>query len=905
MPLAPGVRLGPYEIIDAIGAGGMGEVYRGRDTRLDRTVAIKVLPDHLAPDPQLRERFDREARAISSLNHPHICALYDVGRDGGGDYLVMEYLEGQTLAGRLGAGLLPVADALRWAIQIADALDRAHRSGIVHRDLKPANIFLASGGGGSAPPVAKLLDFGLAKMAAPVVSASRLSMLPTTPPGLTAEGTILGTFQYMAPEQIEGLEADARTDIFAFGALVYEMMTGRPAFEGNTRASLLSAILKDEPPPISRVRSLAPAALDHIAARCLAKDPDDRWQSVRDLLHELKWIATGGAEGPVQSGAAVRRRASWISWSAAGMLAILLGAAATVAVRHWREARPAVEPIQFTVNAPEGYSFGGPVGAGTGQAAQIAVSPDSQHVAFIASAQGGFGLWLRSLGAPAPRLIPGTDAASFPFWSPDSRFVAFFASGKLKKVQIASGPLVVVCDAESGRGGTWGGDNIIVFAPAFLGPLQRVSAAGGTPADLTALDRSYGETNHRFPHFLPDGRHFLYTAVTGPGGAAPRMPLVKIGSLDSPDVTTLFQGESSAAFATDHLFFVRDGNLMAQPFDAVNRQLTGEPFPVAEQVATESSHYASFSVSSSGVLAYVPGTSGFRRRLIWYDRAGTPLGTLGEIGQYSGLTLSHDENRVAVNLISEPGRNRDIWTIDVARSVTSRFTFDPGDDSFAIWSPDDSQLVFHSERPPGPSLRIARASGNALDEVLLKGETGSTLFPGDWSSDGRFIAYVHAATGPQNIWILPTTGDRKPFPFVNTPFLEDSPAFSPDGRWIAYASSESGTPQVYVRPFPQTDGQFQVSRDGGGQPKWRADGRELFFVAPDRTLMAVPVETADTFESGLPRAVFPTRRPVLLLSPSSYAVTKDGKKFLILSFQETSVSSPITVVVNWLTTIRK
>jgi len=526
MTLSAGSRLGPYEILSPLGAGGMGEVYRARDTRLDRTVAIKVLPEGLAADAQLRERFEREARAISALQHPHICALFDVGRDGDHEFLVLEYLEGETLADRIArAGALPVGDALTIAIEICDALAQAHRSGIVHRDLKPANVMLTRAG-------AKLLDFGLAKAAGPVVAGTPLSMLPTTPPNITAQGTILGTLQYMAPEQLEGLEADTRTDTFALGALTFEMITGRPPFEGKTRASLLGAILKDEPPRLSQLQPRAPAALDRLIATCLAKDPEDRYQSARDLLRDLKWISSNNA---VEAAAAPGRvRAPLAPWIVAAVLFVAL--LADVVLRFTSTSSARSTAVQFTVGAPEQSQFGGPSGSGTLQLPQVALSPDGRFVAFVATRGSIYQLWVRPLSALTPTAIAATDDASLPFWSPDSRFIGFFTAGKLKIVDVNGGAPIAVCDAAQGRGGTWNADNVIVFGRAGTGPLLRVNASGGAPTSVTTLDAAYGEVNHRFPHFLPDGRHFLYTAITGALESNALKPsLLKMGSLDRGD----------------------------------------------------------------------------------------------------------------------------------------------------------------------------------------------------------------------------------------------------------------------------------------------------------------------------------------------------------------------------------
>jgi Tol biopolymer transport system component len=905
MPLEPGVRLGPYEIGGSLGAGGMGEVYRARDTRLDRTVAIKVLPGQFAADPHLLERFDREARAISSLNHPHICALYDVGREQDVNFLVMEYLDGETLANRLAEGPLRVDDALRYAIQIADALDRAHRSGIVHRDLKPANIMVTKAG-------AKLLDFGLAKAAAPAIATGGLSMLPTTPPNLTAQGTILGTFQYMAPEQIEGLEADARTDIFAFGALLFEMLTGRTAFQGKTRAQLLGAILKDDPPAISVLRPDVPPALDRVLATCLAKDPDDRWQTARDLLRELNWAAehsaaTTAAPNAGQAGHGMRPPAasvrSFVAWSVVALLSLALIVASTIALRHLRETTPAAEPMQFTLAPPANAQLGGPAGGGTGSATQLAVSPDGKHLVFVARTDAGYTLWLRSLAALATHQIAGTDGASFPFWSPDSRYVAFFADDKLKKVQIAGGPPVVLCAAIQGRGGTWSPENVLLFG-TINSPLQRVATAGGVATAAAVLDKSYGETSHRWPHFLPDGRHYLFTAVTGAAGAAPRRSTIKVGVLDDAKTTTLFEAESSAQYASGHLLFLRTNTLMAQPFDAALRLTTGDPFPVVEPVNSEGSRYASFSTSAGAVLAYATGGVPPMQTLTWFDRSGKKLGEIGEPADYLAMALAPDERHVAVSLATGSPPNTDIWLLDVARGIASRLTFAPASDSAPVWSPDGSQIAYVSVGAES-SLRRKAVSGTADDEVLVKAAPFQPVTPSDWSHDGEFIAYESAGSGTLDIWILPLAGDRKPYAFVQGATADRDGVFSPDGRWFAYASDESGQFEVYVRPFPSAPGRFQISKSGGRQPAWAPDGKELFFLSPDGAMMAMPI-SGGRFDA-LAASLFRTGASGMA-ARRQYAVTKDGRRFLVRTPRSAAGDSgvaPLTVVVNWLASVQK
>jgi serine/threonine protein kinase/Tol biopolymer transport system component len=899
MALSTGARLGSYEILSAIGAGGMGEVYRARDTRLDRTVAIKILPAALAADPQMRDRFDREARAISSLSHPHICALFDVGQQDGVDFLVLEYLEGETLDARLARsgegdkGGLPPADALRHAIEICDALDKAHRSGVIHRDLKPANVMLTKSG-------AKLLDFGLAKSAAPVVALTGLSMLPTTPPNLTAQGTILGTFQYMAPEQIEGLEADPRTDIFAFGALLFEMLTGRRAFDGKTRASLLGAILKDEPPPVSRLQPLAPKPLDRIVSTCLAKDPDDRYQSARDLLRDLK-ASSDAAETPVTAAPTPRPVSSRLAWAIAALAVLALS---LVTVRHLRETPASADVIQFTIPPPENASFATPPGGGTGIATQVAVSPDGRNVVFVANVEKGFQLWIRPLGAAVAQAIPGTEDGTFPFWSPDNRYIGFFANGKLKKVSVAGGQPTVLCDAASGRGGTWNRDNVIVFAPSNLGVLHRVSGAGGVAQAASTLDNGYGEGSHRFPSFLPDGRHFVYSGTIGTCCPPSKAGRIRIGSLDTMDATTLLEADSSALVASGHLLFYRNGTLMARPFDATSRQFTGDSFPIVESIGYEGSRYASFSASDTGVLVSAYGLGQRTGRLTWMDRAGRELNTIGDPSTYRALALSSDDRRVAVVSTSGTPENRDIWIMDAQRGMQTRFTFDAGNDNAPVWSPDNLRIVFQGTREGSSALRQKSADGTLKEEVLLPVDAGTT--PTDWSAGGRYIAYAtpQVTLGSYDIWALPLFGDRKPFTLVETPFNERNAVFSPDDRWLAYQSNESGQTQIYVQPFPATGGKFQVSRNGGAQPVWRSDSKELFFISSDSRMMAT--ETAGGRFDADPTPLFTvaTIANDAAFGPQ-YAVAKDGQRFLVNVIQQQTRSTPLSVVVNWLASVQK
>jgi eukaryotic-like serine/threonine-protein kinase len=901
MPLIPGARLGPYEIVAAIGAGGMGEVYRGRDTRLDRAVAIKVLPGQFAADPELRARFDREARAVSSLNHPHICALYDIGCEAGTDFLVLELLEGDTLAARLAlSGALPPADALKIAVGICGALDRAHRAGIVHRDLKPANVMLTKAG-------AKLLDFGLAKTAAPVVAVSGLSMMPTTPHGVTQQGAILGTFQYMAPEQIEGLEADARTDIFAFGALLFEMLTGRPAFEGKTRASLLGAILKDEPPRISTLTPLAPPSLDRIVATCLAKDAEDRYQSAGDLLRDLKWIAAGGGGEPAAR-PAQRSGPSRAVWMIAASVALILTASTLLNVRHLREVPAAAPTIQFTIAPPDQTTFGGPPSAGTGIATQLAVSPDGRQVAFIANGPAGYQLWVRPLGGSSAIALAGTEEASFPFWSPDSRQIGFFANNKLKKMLATGGPAIVLCDAVLGRGATWGPTDVIVFStlPTRANALQRVAAAGGVPTPASRLDAE--ATSHRYPSFLPDGRHFLFTSVSGTCCPPPKPGQVRIGTLDNLEATMLFEADSPAIYASGHVLYNSGGTLMARPFDPARRSFAGDAFPIAEHVGSEGSRYASFSVSASGVLVTAGATVRPTTRLTWLDRTGRQLGTVGSPAMYQSIALSPDERHVAVVMVSGAPENMDIHVLDVARGTDVRFTFDPREDKAPIWSPDSRRVVFQGDRFGQSMLYVRDLDGAKDEEPLVPPDAGGAMTPTDWSADGRYVAYsrTQGKAGWPDLFALPLFGTRTPLTLTDTAATETGAVFSPDGRWFAYqlADAASAT-QIFVQAFPPKGGRFQVSTNGGSQPIWTRDGKTLFFLSTDGKIMAAAVETAGEFHNDTPQPLFPLQATRGSANVGhQYAVTKDGR-FLVNLIQQPSAPVPLTVVTNWLAAVQK
>jgi len=887
MALATGTRLGPYEILAAIGAGGMGEVYKARDTRLDRTVAVKILPEALATDPQFHERFDREARAISQLAHPHICTLYDVGEQAGTSFLVMEFIEGESLEQRLKKGALPLDDALRIAIQIADALDTAHRNGIVHRDLKPGNVMLTRAG-------AKLLDFGLAKAGPSTAVATGPSMLPTTPPNLTAQGTILGTFQYMAPEQLEGQEADARTDIFALGAVVYEMVTGRKAFEGKSQASLIGAILKDTPAPISSVQPIAPPALDRIVSTCLAKDPEERWQSARDLSRELKWVADRRYAPPEAGGS--RRSGRPAAIAVAGAVAALL---ATVVAGALYLRRPSVvDPfvVRFAIAPPSNATLVSSIGSSS-----MALSPDGRFIVFVASGAGsGNTLWVRSLDAVQPRRLVNAFLATYPFWSADGKSIGFFDSayGKLKSVDPSNGTVQTLCDLPGVglRGGTWNRDGVILFGSGAVGGIFRCSARGGQPAQLTTPDTAHGETAHRFPVFLPDGRHFLYSVAPA--------NTIRMASLDSKDTHDVTTADSQAAFVASAslLLFTHQSSLLAQPFDLQRGRLLGEPVPIAEGVLPNSfGGEAAFAASDTGVLAYRSGAAGVLTQLTWVDRTGKPIGTVGSPGPNRSPLLSPNQKRITVETPDAAGRT-DIWMLDVADGTPHRLTFDPANEIYAVWSPDGDRIMFASDREGGVfRLYQARVDVPGRDEPVTSADAGQPMAPYSWSRDGRYVLFRGTFGGRTSLGVLPLEGDRTPHEYDRGSAALAFAQISPDGRWVAYNAAREG---VMVQSFPAVGGgRWQITSDGT-MPRWGPDQKELFYLAPDGHLMAVPIAGGPTPSFGASRPLFETR--MLGFGPNTrqqYDVASDSQRFLI-NVPVEDPSSSITVMLNWTSTLK-
>jgi len=883
MPLLPGAHLGPYEIAGPLGSGGMGEVYRARDTRLERTVAIKILPAQFSADPVRKQRFEREAKTISSLNHPHICVLHDVGSHDGIDYLVMECVEGETLAKRLEKGSLPLDQVLKYGAQIADALDKAHRSGVVHRDLKPGNVMLTTTG-------AKLLDFGLAKPAVPPAGVATLTGAVTQSSPMTGQGTIVGTFQYMSPEQVEGKELDGRSDIFSLGAVLHEMVTGKRAFEGKSQLSVASAILEKEPEPISAAKPMTPLALEHAVKKCLSKLPDERWQSASDLASELKWIADSGSQTGVAGRAPVGRtkwqRASWLLVVTFFLLAVAGGAA------WWKASDRRQRPMYFHTSVPFAAN-------------DLALSPDGQILAMVAySAQANnYVLWTYQVGGQQTNSLVGTQGASYPFWSPDGKFIGFFADGKLKKVDASGGQIHVLCDAPNGRGGTWNRHGVIVFTPDALLGLFRVSSWGGSPVEMTKPDRSRFEASHRWPVFLPDGKHFLYLASNFSGQL--EYNAIFLGALDSQERRLLVNTSANAAYAEPgYLLYLRDNTLVAQPFDRRHYVLSGEPHALNDDVLyTPLVDRAVFSVSGGAVLVTQTGKGAALSQLMWFDRSGKPTGTVGVPGSYNNVRLSPDGRRIATDQTDTDGRNIDIWVHESVRGTVTRLTFDPSLDEAPIWSPDGKQILFTSNRKQlGFHFYLKNADGSGFEEEAADFGPGLLANAWDWSRDGKNALFRKGI----ELWYF-SWSERVAKPLLQAKWTVRNAQFSPDGRWVAYASNETGSMEIYVSAFPTANGKWQVSSAGGQEPRWRQDGKELFYLSAEGKMMAVKVKTGASFEADSPVALFQThrRQPVSAQDFFSYDVSGDGQRFLIATRVDEANAAPLSVLLNWASEMEK
>ena len=858
MPLAAGTKLGPYEILAPIGAGGMGEVYRALDPRIGREVAIKISAERFS------ERFEREARVIASLNHPNICQLFDVGPN----YLVMELIEGESPQGPM-----PLEEALGIARQIADALDAAHEKGVVHRDLKPANIKVKPDGS------VKVLDFGLAKIE-PRPNSDVSQNSPTLTMGATQAGVILGTAAYMAPEQARGKIVDKRADIWAFGVVLYELIAGQRPFHGEDVSELLASVIKQE---INL--GGVPAKVRKLLARCLEKDPKKRLRDIGDAWALIEDAPRGSAA------ASHPGKAGWI---AAALFFVL---AAALALLRFREAPPVEQhKAMFEVPPPSGLE------------AAFAISPDGRYLAIQGKPPSGR-LWVRPIDSSTARELPGTEGASYPFWSPDSSSIGFFSGRKLKRIALASGDAQILCDASGGGGGSWSANGTIVFPMAPSGDrsfiLGRVADTGGVPVAVTT--KSAAEDFHRYPTFLPDGKRFLYLITSqNPANAG-----VYVGSIDGAAPIRILPDQSSAEYVpaiagsgNGYILFKRGTTLMALPFDAGKLQATGEVFPLAEQVnILQNAGHGAFASSASGIVAYISGTGLQDRELVWLDRAGRRLGAVPKTGQIIELQASPDGKTLAIATRDAQSGTEDYWLMNPATGAMSRFTaLETG--SFAghpVWSPDGRQLAYAVRHPSSVQrdLLVRPAGGNGQPDLLTK-TTGNDGIPYDWSPDGKLIAYAQGNGGNgRDIWLLPVQGDRKPVPYLTTPAFETLPQFSPAGQWLAYTSDESGKEQVYIQSIPPNGRAVQVSIEGGTQPRWRRDGRELFYVSRDQKMMVASIKlTGAAIEAGSPRALFEGVPDAPGRLSYNYDVSADGQRFLVNSPLNVA-PTPITVLLNW------
>jgi Tol biopolymer transport system component len=859
----------------------MGEVYRATDTNLNRSVAIKVLPESVAADAERLARFQREAQVLASLSHLNIASVYGLERAEGTTALVMELVEGPTLADRIAHGAIPVNEALAIATQIADALEAAHEQRIIHRDLKPSNVKIRPDG------TVKVLDFGLAKaMDASPAAGSGFSMSPTiTTPAMTQLGLILGTAAYMSPEQARGKSVDRRADIWAFGCVLFEMLSGRRAFDAEDVSLTLARVLERDV-DFTAIPPEVPARVRQVLALCLRKDVRQRFSDIHDVRLALEgaFETTSGTSPATMMPGSGRLRLAALSVVAA----LALAAAGALAFIHFRERPVAQRSVSFHFPAPARSAI-----------ATFDLSPDGRYVAFVTRGESSK-LWVRPIDSLDAQELPGTDGARSlagqVFWSPDSRSIGFVADGKLKKVSISGGPPQTLTDVLDSARASWGRQGVILIAPGPGTPIRRLPEAGGVSVALTAP--AAGES-HFTPHFLPDGRHFLYW-VSG----KPETTGVYVSSLqDGAQPVRLLTDNSPAWFAPSdatgtpgHLLFVREGTLMAQPFDAETLSVTGEIFPVAEPVTQ-------FSVSANGALAYLSGTAAVSEQMVWRDRAGKEVGSVGPPGVYASFRLSPDERSIVFNRAG--GSNQDIWVLDVARGVPSKISFDPSTDNLPIWSPDGRRILWPSNRRGGFDLFVKPASGTGQDELLIPMGTVNG-WGTDWSRDGKWVLFQRPGDKTsQDLWIAPQSpdgsGQQKPFPYLNSQFAESNGVFSPDGQRIAYVSNESGRDEVYVQAFPLTDEKDQISIGGGNQPEWSKDGAELFYLAANRNLMAVPVRvTGNAFEPGAPKALFPIPGTAVR---RAYAPASNGR-FLIAKPLDDEATAPMTVVLNWLARVK-
>jgi Tol biopolymer transport system component len=887
-----GQQLDHYRILSLIGKGGMGEVYRARDSRIGREVAIKILPEVYSRDAERLRRFGQEARAAGMLNHPNIMVVHDIGLaspdNGGAPYIVSELLEGETLRTRINGSALAPHKAIDYALQIARGLAAAHEKGITHRDLKPENLFVMRDGR------VKILDFGLAKLKPQAISG----LVDTQAPSVavpTAPGVIMGTVGYMSPEQASGVEADHRADIFAFGAILYEMLTGKRAFQGKTAIEVLNSILKEEPPELENLQRNFTPALGQVVRHCLEKNPPERFQSATDLAFALSALASPSGirsdatgEGGLVAIASRFKRGAQQFWIAT--TAFLLIATVALSLLYYRRAPGAANAIRFSIYPPEQMAFDA---AARELPHSMSVSPDGERLAFVTMSEGRTQLWVRALGSLSAQPFAGAEGARYPFWSPDSRFIGFFADGKLKKIEAAGGPPQTLCQAPRwGTIATWNREGIILFSTHFS--IYRVSAEGGEPALVNKPDQT-GEVHHLWPSFLPDGRRFIFTA----GGKSKQATDLYLGSLDSDKITLLLRDASRAAYAPPgYLLYVRDGALLAHPFDVEVTRFTGEPILLDEGLwYFKPIGSADFSVSETGVLAYRTGTN--VSRLIWFDRRGVEIGSTSEPKDYQRPRLSPNGHSFAVEVADPRNGTTDIWNYALSRSAT-RLTFEPGMENSPIWSPGGRQIVFAYDPDGPPHLYQKSLSETGRGEMLVP-VSGGVQWPYDWTPNGQYLIYgdIEEKTG-ENLMYLAMSGERKPTRFLDSQFDETDARFSPDGRWVAYVSDETGRSEVYVCTFPGATDKRKISTAGGTSPRWRRDGTELFYIATNNRLMAVPVRTGTSFETGKATVLFRVDA-----RDNQYDVAVDGQRFLINISVVEARFLPLTVVVNWVSGINR
>ena len=898
--LREGNTVSHYRILSKIGSGGMGEVFRARDSRLDRDVAIKVLPSELSTDTDRLRRFEQEAKATSALNHPNILTVFDIGEHDDAPFIVAELLDGEELRDRLDEGPIPLRKSIDYAQQIVSGLSAAHEKGIVHRDLKPDNIFITK------DDRVKILDFGLAKLREPKTQIHGSE--DATRKALTDPGIVMGTAGYMSPEQVRGHTVDQRSDIFSFGAILYEMLTGNRAFNGESIVELMHSILKDDVPELEDSGARIPLALDKMMRRCLEKKPEHRFHSAHDLGFALDAVASPTSSsgfGLTTAAESLRdvpdqNRRNWLAragWAAAGLFLI---STLVLGGLYLNREQPRKQTMRFGTAPPEKTFF----------TESFALSPDGQLLAFVTRGTAGdTSLWIRPLASIDGRQLPGSEGAAFPFWSPDSRTIGFFAGGKLKRIEAAGGPTQALADVSSDpRGGTWSPDGTIIFSPHTTSPLMRVPAAGGTVSELTKLDTEIGQTSHRWPSMLPDGKHILYY---GRGGL-PEVQGIYGTSVDSTQPKLIMASGVSGTFARvdsdEYLLFVRESTLMGQRFDPDRLELSGAAVPMVEDLLSFPGEvgptaYAAVS-AAAGNLAYRTGDQQ-TTKLVWYDRSGKDLETITEPGGYHELVLSKDNSKVLFG--RNDGRGpQDVFLQDLSRGNATRLTFDPATDNTAVLSPDETQVVFYSNRGGKNGFYRKAASGAGTDELVMTDASGS--YPDSWSPDGKYLMYERngGSATKVDLWVLPMTGEPNPLVYLDTPFEEAHAQFSPNGRWVAYASNESGRPEVYIQSFPIGAGKWQISTAGGDQPQWRADGKELFYIAPDRSLTAVSIADGTTMEVGRPVVLFQTLMPLSGITDdrNNYVPSKDGQRFLVNTLADTGNLQPLIMVLNWVNELK-